>query len=1200
MHPLSKKITALQRRLVLRERGVAVCRILATLIGAALVLGLIDYVLRFSDPGLRIMATSALVAATLWALYRWWYLPSRSALVPLSVARRVEAHFPQLNDSLASALEFLQQSEEDRTAGSAQLRRLVVAHAENTIDGLPMDEVIDRRPLRRAAAWLAAASVGLALCLAWDAGAVRTAMARLAAPLGTTAWPRQHHLAFRNPPTRLAAGQTFEVELVDLSGQLPDEVRIEYRTAQSGRRDAAFEPMKRSGDVMVARRENIRTSFAFRAAGGDDDTMPWHTVEVVDPPQLESLSITVHPPAYSGLPAKPAQRHLDVISGSGIEMRGVASEALSAAQILPQDAKPIPATITSDEAGRERRGFRVAPGRWIATSSGSYRIELADDGALAGVVGRWNLRVEPDSPPSVSWQTPRDDLYVLREAVVPIRLAVKDNLAVHRVELNYERSDRSEAERERQPTEPSIAIYEGPAEPIPVSSEVDAAGDRRVVEYSWDLAPLGLPVGAELVVAAEAADYRPGVGRTPGPRRIMIINADELEARLVDQQSQLVRQLERALTSQQSTREEVRRLEIQQRDVGSLTAGDRKALQAAELNQRRVGRTLVDPAEGLPALSDAMLEEIEINRLASSPMRATLERLAEELRRMSAGPLSVAERELTAARKTIDALGPDDAAASGDRPLSGNDRRAASLGQSLSAAGAAQDDVIFALERLISELSSKADHHRFTRLLVELREDQMAHERAARQDIGLETLPLRVDELTRAQLAKLNKAAAGQNALADRYDKIERGIDELAQALADEQDDVADTLSDALSLARELAIGAKMRQTAVDLGENRVGGALARETQIAEDIQQLVAILRNTSEQRPERLADKLREAEQRLAELRAELAELGREIAQAERQPATTKDLARLSDEQQRMRREIDRLARRLDRLQAEDAGESTRHAARKLVDQSAPGNQPPQAAQKPASSNQVQKAEADLEQAANQLAARRQQAEDDLALEFVRRFQAELSEMVERQRQVIEDTANVDTQRQPGEPPGERIAQRIGELADEERRLAQMAKEHSELLFGLGAVRVSLESAEQRLTAAAELLQERDTGPRARRAEEQALARLEGMMQAFAQTANDAAQNPADPAGAGDPNQQQQRRPTFELLEVKMLRMLQVDLHKRTREHEQRVAALDGPPEESLRAEMQREARELAAEQGRLAELVQDMLTRDNEEDE
>ena len=174
-------------------------------------------------------------------------------------------------------------------------------------------------------------------------------------------------------------------------------------------------------------------------------------------------------------------------------------------------------------------------------------------------------------------------------------------------------------------------------------------------------------------------------------------------------------------------------------------SGDYKALQAAELNQRRVGRTLVDPTEGVPALADALLAEIEINRIAGSQMSETLQRLASELEQLSAGPLGVAERELTAARKTADAFQAVGAVGTGDEPLSMSESRAARLSQSLSAAGAAQDEVIVALERLISELSTKADHRRFARLLVELREDQLAHERAAREEIGLETLPLRVE-----------------------------------------------------------------------------------------------------------------------------------------------------------------------------------------------------------------------------------------------------------------------------------------------------------------------------------------------------------------------------------------------------------------------------------------------------------------------
>ncbi len=134
------------------------------------------------------------------------------------------------------------------------------------------------------------------------------------------------------------------------------------------------------------------------------------------------------------------------------------------------------------------------------------------------------------------------------------------------------------------------------------------------------------------------------------------------------------------------------------------------------------------------------------------------------------------------------------------------------------------------------------------------------------------------------------------------------------------------------------------------------------------------------------------------------------------------------------------------------------------------------------------------------------------------------------------------------------------IANLAAQERELAKVAREHSELLSGLVAVRISLEDAERRLAAAAELLSANDTGPGAQQAERHALARLEGMFEAFAQAASEAAPNNAQQqdSQAAQPGQQQQRRPTFELLEVKMLRMLQVDLNERTRQYKDRVAGL------------------------------------------
>src|SRR3954470_6987858 len=138
MHPLAQKVASIEHRLIWQRRAVAVCRVLATGLLVGLVLGSIDCATRSPDPGMRVLATAALLLAVVVAAYRWWYLPAKESLDSLTVARRLEARFPQLNDALASAIEFLRQSEHDQSAGSAQLRRMVIANAANSIESLPL------------------------------------------------------------------------------------------------------------------------------------------------------------------------------------------------------------------------------------------------------------------------------------------------------------------------------------------------------------------------------------------------------------------------------------------------------------------------------------------------------------------------------------------------------------------------------------------------------------------------------------------------------------------------------------------------------------------------------------------------------------------------------------------------------------------------------------------------------------------------------------------------------------------------------------------------------------------------------------------------------------------------------------------------------------------------------------------------------
>jgi hypothetical protein len=1206
MHMLAEKIDTLQRRLRLRQRMTAVCWTAATILAAAILLGFTDYWLQYTDRGMRVLATVALAAAGGWAVYRWWYGKRNRPASALAVARRVEARYPQLRDSLASAVEFLQQSEDDPTAGSAQLRRIVIAETETSVAGLPIDDVIDERPLRRAAFWVGVALAAVAICLLLNARAVGTAVARLVAPFGNAEWPRKHYLEFRDPPTRLAVGQDFEARLFDRSGRLPGDVRVEFRVSENGRRRTFVENMTPMGEAMVARRENVRQSFSFRAEGGDDRAMRWIHVDVVEPPRAESLEVTVHPPAYTGLTAVVAEPHLDVLEGSRIEVSGAASEPLAAARIIVDGAEAIAAQIGEGTANQASGHFHIAAGKWIATKSGSYELELESLGGIRGVVASWQLRVRPDASPTIAWRRPGEDLHVLLSATVPIEFVVKDDLSIRSVAVIYERAGRGGTENEIDQKaigakRGTLELYRGPEQAAASTDEM------RVVEGQWSLAPLKLKPGDGLTLRGVATDYRPGEGQTSAPRRIAVVTIEELDARLVEQQTEIVRQLEKALSAERATREEVRRVAIGQADGGQLSPGDHNSLATAEVNQRRVRWMLSDPDEGLPAMVDALLAELTMNGVASPDIERAMRGLRATLNELASGPLDTAERELTAARKLSDAVSQqaDDAleakelpSPSFDLPLEQHAGRAPSgeLGRSLSTVGAAQEEVIAVVERLTAELSDAADFERFIRQLSELRADQINHERATRAEMGPGKLPLEPDELTRDQRANLNKAAAGQETMARRYEKVSAGLRKLADELDLKDAAASNTLKDAVALGDRLSIAANMQDATSNLSENRIGRALELEQQIASDLESVLNVLRKRAPQREDRL-NELKRAEEELNKLREQLATLRNELTQAEAQGNPPAERARLGQRQDELRRAAEELARQIERAQAAGAARSTQQAADQLETRP-PGAIQNAAPPRPGRPEQVQDAERKLEDAARELAEERAKAELDMALEFINRFRAELEQMIQRQRAVISDTAEIDAARQAAGSLSASDAGRLEQLAAEERALAELADQHRAVLSSLAAVRISLQESQRRLAAAGELLAARQSGAIAQQAEEHALARLVAMMEAFAQTAAEAQRPPGagNPGGGGNQGGGPQRRPAFELLEVKMLRMLQVELNQRTEAYQVRLAGAEGPPNEAQRAELAREAQELAAEQRRLAELVQEMLSRNN----
>jgi len=394
----------------------------------------------------------------------------------------------------------------------------------------------------------------------------------------------------------------------------------------------------------------------------------------------------------------------------------------------------------------------------------------------------------------------------------------------------------------------------------------------------------------------------------------------------------------------------------------------------------------------------------------------------------------------------------------------------------------------------------------------------------------------------------------------------------------------AETVADALEEARRLSIGGQMRTAAAQIEQNQIGQSVAGQKQIGQDLQEVLDILGNRRQHELVRLVKKLRDAaddlaaiEQKQAGLRKQLDEGLKEAGESARRTIIGKS----SEEQKTIRQEAESLARRLERLQAEAARLALRRAAELMGEAGRSADQNAGDAARRRAAN----AEKALAETRRQLAEAIRQAAVELAMEQLARLEDNLKHLHRQQRNAIDETQRLHALEQSQGELTRAQALALRDLVRLERSLQTDAARLGEQLAGAGAFEMALTGAAGDMGRAAALLDRRETGDGTQRAEQDALRRLDMLLEAL---------KPEEPTaesdGGGGQGNQQGPPPGAgiqSLAELKLLKLLQHEVNLRTEKLQQAVAP-DGKPDDQQRRQFQ----SLADQQGRLADLLLQLL--------
>lgn len=497
-NPLANRLAALRRRL----RFVATVRGFSWLVAVtALVLlagGSLDWWLHLSGVIRAIFLVGALAGGGIIAC-RYLIVPLSQRNDDLALALRVENEYPELNDCLASTIQFMQQPGEGDAAASASLRQAAIRQAMIEASDCDFNRIIDSRGIRLAVLSMIVAAGLVTGLLVWQPAAAATALIRLGHPFGTTEWPPATLIEL-DPSlrTRIARGEPFELRAT-LRGVVPERAVVRFwfegsnpsdhtYTVKGGKDDLIkhADPQHQTGSF-VARLEPIRVQKSFRfQVQANDNVTKWQTVAVLPPVALvpfngkASPQVRLQPPHYTDLPALdlPAGTStIEGVAGTSVSLVAATDRPLAAAWIEYHPDQPtlklttlltlLPArhpgeALTAAVAGQPVWGrvpVRVEPygagsalrASFVPWVSGTYAMRLVDESNL--VSSRlFDIRIFPDPPPLVMLERPsasHDSLTVLPGATITLRGVAEDPVFAVRSMWFEHRTSRDDPPRAR-------------------------------------------------------------------------------------------------------------------------------------------------------------------------------------------------------------------------------------------------------------------------------------------------------------------------------------------------------------------------------------------------------------------------------------------------------------------------------------------------------------------------------------------------------------------------------------------------------------------------------------------------------------------------------------------------------------------------------------------------------------------------------
>jgi hypothetical protein len=420
--------TDLHRRLhVIRRRwfaAIALQNSARVFLATAVIVGLAavaDWWTSPADGAILLLALAVLALVALATGLVWW--PYRSRPDDLRVARFVEERCPDLDDSIATAVDIARR--EGEAARESFAPRVIGAAVQHLRD-LDPARVVDSSLLRSAAVRAVSAGAVLALALVMGRSFIGHAIeaARVRYFPGTIA------ISVEPGDLRIAAGRPVRIVAKVNGGGAEALSRVTPVLSLESSGQTRRVPMEASADGYEVRINAVDRTFAYRVHAGAAASRAY-TITALFAPRVKRIEARYEYPPFTKLPERrePEAGDLYGPAGTRVHLTVTTDKPVTQGRLAMAEGKPALPLGRVDE--------RTLESTLMLQEDGAYRVALADADGLQSEGTEYFIRVMDDRPPEVHLLRPLGDQQITPLEEVRIEARADDDYGIASFDLVY-------------------------------------------------------------------------------------------------------------------------------------------------------------------------------------------------------------------------------------------------------------------------------------------------------------------------------------------------------------------------------------------------------------------------------------------------------------------------------------------------------------------------------------------------------------------------------------------------------------------------------------------------------------------------------------------------------------------------------------------------------------------------------------------